>query len=84
MDYDVIVAIGERCHDLIQCAKDAGFDQSNLYHFMDKVEAGKFIQHELRQGDLVVIKGSKESQLESIVKELMAFPLRAKDDLIQR
>lgn len=84
MNYDMIVAIGERCHDLIQCAKDAGFDESNLYHFMDKVEAGKFIQHEIKQGDLVVIKGSKEAQLETVVKELMAFPLRAKDDLILR
>lgn len=84
MNYDMIVAIGEKCHDLIQCAKDAGFDESRLFHFMDKVEAGKFIQHELRQGDLLVIKGSKEAQLESVVKELMAFPLRAKEDLIQR
>jgi len=84
MNYDMIVAVGEKCHDLVQCVKDAGYDESHVFHFADKDEADLFVQHELKPGDLVVIKGSKEAQFETVVKELMAFPLRAKEDLLQR
>ena len=55
-----------------------------VFHFIDQVEAGKFIQERLKQGDLVVVKGSKEHKLETIIKELMAFPLKAKEDLLVR
>lgn len=84
LGYDALVGIGERAHDLLKGATDAGMDPSQIFHYTDQVEAGKFIQHELKQGDLVVIKGSKASKLESVVKELMAFPLKAKEDLLLR
>ncbi len=84
LNYDAIVAIGERAHDILRCAKDAGMDEGKLFHFMDQVDAGKFIQHEIKQGDLVVVKGAKEMKLESIIKELMAFPLKAKEEILNR
>lgn len=84
MNYDAIVAIGERSHDTLRCANEAGMDESKLFHFMDVAEAGKFIQHELQQGDLVVVKGDKEFKFEGIIKELMAFPLKAKEEILQR
>jgi len=84
LNYDAIVGIGERAHDILRCAKDAGMDEGKLFHFMDQVDAGKFIQHEIKQGDLVVVKGAKEMKLESIIKELMAFPLKAKEEILNR
>jgi len=84
MSYDAIVGIGERTADLLRSAEEAGMNRDHLLHYLDVAEAGKYIQHELKPGDLVVIKGSKSMRLERIVKELMAFPLRAKEDLLQR
>jgi UDP-N-acetylmuramoyl-tripeptide--D-alanyl-D-alanine ligase len=84
LSFDAIVGIGERMEDTLRCAKEAGMDENTLFHFADPVEAGKFVQHELKQGDFVVVKGSKEMKLESVIKELMAFPLKAKEDLLQR
>lgn len=84
MNYDLVVGVGERSHDLLRCLHDTGIDVNHLHHFMDIQEAGLFVQHELRQGDLVVIKGDKEMKLEAIVKELMAFPLKAKEEILHR
>ncbi len=82
--YDAVVGIGERVLETLQSAIENGMNEQAVFHFTDPHEAGKFIQHELKQGDLVVVKGAKEQKLESIVKELMAFPLQAKDDLLVR
>lgn len=82
--YDLVVAVGEKGHDILQCAEQAGMQPHQLRHFESKVEAGKFVQHELRMGDIILIKGNKEEQFETVVKELMAFPLQAKEDLVQR
>jgi UDP-N-acetylmuramoyl-tripeptide--D-alanyl-D-alanine ligase len=84
LKFDLVVGVGERTTDLLACANRAGVDQSKLVHFNDKIEAGKFVQHALRKGELVLIKGSAKDKLESVVKELMAFPLKAKQDLLQR
>jgi UDP-N-acetylmuramyl pentapeptide synthase len=84
LNYDLLVGVGERAHDILRCAHEAGMDASHIHHFTSVEEAGKFVQHELKQGDLVVIKGGKDSKLELVVKELMAFPLKAKDQVLQR
>ncbi len=84
LDYDMVVAVGEKGYDILRCAEEAGMDPGHLHHFTSKDEAGRFVQHELRMGDIILVKGNKEEQFETIVKELMAFPLQAKDDLLQR
>lgn len=84
MPYQMIVAVGEKSADIIRGALRAGLPETMLFHFGDAEEAGKFVQKVIKQGDLVLIKGSAEAKLESIVKELMAFPLKAKTDLLQR
>lgn len=82
--YDLIVAIGERAQDVLRGAEQAGMDRNQLVYFAQVAEAGIFIQRELKRGELVVVKGGEHQKLERVVKELMAFPLRAKSDLIQR
>lgn len=83
LGYNMIVSIGEKARDITRSAKQIDPD-IEAYEFMDKGEAGIFVQNQLRIGDIVFIKGDKKSQLETVVKELMAFPLQAKKDLIQR
>lgn len=84
LPFDTIVAVGEPAADIIRGAHQAGIDESKPHHFTDKEEAGKFVQKILKKGDLVLIKGAAALKLETVVKELMAFPLKAKTDLLQR
>jgi len=80
----MVVAVGEKGYDLLRCAEESGMQPHQLHHFEEKEEAGKFVQHELRIGDIILIKGNKTEKFETVVKELMAFPLQAKEDLLQR
>lgn len=84
MPYQTLVAVGEQAADIARGARAAGFDEQSVFHYTDKEEAGKFVQKILKKGDLVLIKGSSALKLETVVKELMAFPLKAKTDLLQR
>lgn len=84
MGYDMIVGVGERVSDLLNGAEQAGLQRSHLPHFSQAQQTGTFVQDELKRGEVVVIKGGERQRLEAVVKELMAFPLRAKTDLIQR
>lgn len=84
LGYDFVIGIGERTTDLLRAAELSGMARGQLFHYMDVGEAGKFIQRELKRGELIIVKGGSKLKLEQIVKELMAFPLRAKSDLVQR
>jgi len=56
----------------------------NIFEFTDRDEAGLFVQKELREGDVVLLKGSQGARMEKITKELMADPLRAKELLVRQ
>ncbi|MBI4121692.1 MAG: hypothetical protein HY461_00010 [Parcubacteria group bacterium] len=84
LPFDLVVGVGEQAAEMLACAARVGMDKNRLVHFNDKIEAGKFVQHALRQGELVLVKGAAKDKLESVVKELMAFPLKAKQELLER
>lgn len=84
LGFSALVAVGEKAADIARGAIRGGMDQSAIFHFGDKDEAGKFVQRMMKKGDLVFIKGAASQKCETIVKELMAFPLKAKTDLLQR
>lgn len=81
---DVIVTVGEMALDIVQGARKSGFSEDRLFNFASTEEVGKFIQNKLREGDLLLIKGSQSVRMERIVKELMAEPLRAKELLVRQ
>ncbi len=80
---DFLVAVGERARDFIRGAKDAGCGDEHLFYFDKAEEAGHFLQNRVREGDVMLIKGSQGMRMEKIVKELMAEPEKA-DKLIVR
>ena len=81
---DVIVTVGEKARDIIQGARKVGFSEDRLFNFAGAEAAGKFIQEKLREGDLLLIKGSQAMRMERIVKELMAEPLKAGELLVRQ
>lgn len=81
---DFLVAVGERARDFIRGAKDAGGDDEQLFYFDSAEEAGHFLQNRVREGDVMLIKGSQGMRMEKIVKELMAEPEKAAQLLVRQ
>jgi UDP-N-acetylmuramoyl-tripeptide--D-alanyl-D-alanine ligase len=67
---DVVAGVGKRTAALLEGAREAGFDNSALHHFATAEEAGEFLRREIRDGDLVLIKGSRGVGLDKAVKML--------------
>lgn len=82
--FDMIVAVGERARDILRGAREAGMKDSSLFHFDRNSEAGKFVQKKMKEGDILLIKGSQGARMEQITKEIMAEPLRAGELLVRQ
>jgi UDP-N-acetylmuramoyl-tripeptide--D-alanyl-D-alanine ligase len=67
---DVVVGVGKRSRALLDGAREAGFADSALHHFDDAQQAGEFLKGEIREGDLVLIKGSRGVGLDKAVAML--------------
>jgi UDP-N-acetylmuramoyl-tripeptide--D-alanyl-D-alanine ligase len=80
---DVVVFVGERMAEAEKAARVAGVAEGAVFHFATAGEAGRFVQERMRQGDAVLVKGSRAMEMERTVKELMAEPLRAKELLVK-
>ncbi|MFH1078094.1 MAG: UDP-N-acetylmuramoyl-tripeptide--D-alanyl-D-alanine ligase [Patescibacteria group bacterium] len=81
---DMLVACGTLAHVIRDAAIGAGMSEDRAFAFAASPEAGLFIQERLRQGDVVLIKGSQGVRMEKVTKELMAHPERAKDLLVRQ
>jgi UDP-N-acetylmuramoyl-tripeptide--D-alanyl-D-alanine ligase len=80
---DVLVFVGERMGDAEKAALAAGMSQDRVFHFSGTEEAGRFIQNRMKQGDVVLVKGSRGMRMERVVKELMADPMAAERLLVE-
>ena len=67
---DVVVGVGKRSKTLLEGAQEAGFEAGALHHFDNAEQAGAFLKNEVRDGDLVLIKGSRGVGLDKAVAML--------------
>lgn len=94
---DFFVVCGRFAPAMKAAAIDAGMSESDIRVFEDTPEAGKFLQEEIRPGDIILAKASegplpsspefqktKGVRMERVIKELMAEPLRAKELLARQ
>jgi len=81
---DMLVACGTFAHVVADAAKEAGMPEDHVFVFAKSPEAGSFIQERLKEGDVVLIKGSQGVRMEKITKELMAHPERASELLVRQ
>jgi|WetSurMetagenome_2_1015567.scaffolds.fasta_scaffold108694_2 UDP-N-acetylmuramoyl-tripeptide--D-alanyl-D-alanine ligase len=82
--FDLLVTIGELAREISRGAEDNGFSDDHIFNFSHNDEAGRFVQERLKEGDLLLIKGSQGARMEQVVKELMADPLRASELLVRQ
>jgi UDP-N-acetylmuramoyl-tripeptide--D-alanyl-D-alanine ligase len=81
---DILITVGERSLGIAECAKKNGMAPENVFNFGNADAARLFVQERIKQGDLILVKGSQGMRMEKIVKEIMAEPLRAAELLVRQ
>jgi UDP-N-acetylmuramoyl-tripeptide--D-alanyl-D-alanine ligase len=82
--FDLVITVGERSRDIARGAREAGLAEDKTFNFPKNLEAGIFAQDRIKEGDLILIKGSQGARMEEVVKELMAEPLKAGELLVRQ
>lgn len=81
---EIILAVGEKTIFLADEAKKYNLPKENIFHFASSEEAGRRLQEIMREGDIILIKGSQGVRMERVVKEIMAEPEKAKFLLVRQ
>ena len=81
---DYLITVGELARDIIRSAVENGMAQDHCFGFANSHEAGLFLQDRIKEGDLLLVKGSQGVRMEKIVKELMTEPQRAAELLVRQ
>jgi len=81
---DRLVTVGARAEFIKEGAIKDGFPEGNIESFEASDDAGLRVQELVEGGDLILIKGSENMQMEKIVLEIMAEPYRARELLVRQ
>ena len=74
---EILLTVGPRAKFIAEEARESGFDKENIYCFSDSADAGKKLRDLIKEGDLILIKGSQGTRMEKTVEEIMAYPEQA-------
>lgn len=83
---DMLITIGFRAKTMGESALDSGMagDSVRAYEMGESARAGTELRHELRAGDVILVKGSQSMRMERTVFEIMAHPEEAKGLLVRQ
>lgn len=71
---DVLYTVGMRAETIAESAQKAGMKMENIIRFQDSRNAGMALKEILKDGDIVLVKGSQSMRMERVVREVMAHP----------
>src|SRR3989344_824971 len=80
---DLVVTVGVRARYFAEGALDGGLADGKILQFDDARTAGLYLQNEIRDHDVILIKGSQLIRMERTVEEVMAHP-ELKEQLLVR
>ncbi|AKM84180.1 TPA: hypothetical protein DCZ46_04105 [Candidatus Campbellbacteria bacterium] len=81
---DVLIAVGLRSKSTIEGAVESGMNEKNILHFEDSVLAGEYMKNFVKEGDVILVKGSRWAmRMERVVERIMEHPEKA-DELLVR
>ena len=83
---DLLITVGFRARLIAEGALDAGMGEYQIqqYEQFESERAGRELEKELSEGDVVLVKGSESMRMERVVREIMAEPLRAPELLVRQ
>jgi UDP-N-acetylmuramoyl-tripeptide--D-alanyl-D-alanine ligase len=67
---DILVTVGNLSKFIAQGAKEKGLKNSSVISFDDKKNAIEYLCQNLKEGDLILVKGSRKMKLEDLVESL--------------
>ena len=74
---DIFLAVGERMKKAGEELEKNDFPAKNIFYFNNPMEAGQKLQEILREGDLILVKGSQGMRMEKVVENILADPTQA-------
>jgi len=74
---DIFIGVGRRMESAIAELASHNMERERIYHFQNPTDAGRMLQEIMKEGDLILIKGSQGMRMEKIVEEVMAHPEEA-------
>ena len=88
---DMLITVGARAKFITDEAVARGIDSrarvlapNQVLSFDDPIEAGKALDPLIKEGDLILVKGSQGMRMEKAVYEIMGQPLLAKKLLVRQ
>ena len=81
---DYFVAVGPRARFAAEEAITHGMVKEQIASFSESLEAATYLKSIIREGDLILVKGSQAMRMEKIVEELMAHPEEAQNLLARQ
>ena len=70
---DVLITVGTRAKFIAYKAREKGLAQEQVHIFETAQEAGRKLQEVMREGDIILIKGSHSIGLEKVVEEVRSL-----------
>ena len=69
-----LVAVGPRAAHIVAGALEAGMKEAKIKHVLTAREAGALLRTKIKEGDLVLVKGSQAMRMERVVEAVMELP----------
>lgn len=79
-----LVTVGPSGKIIAEAACAAGLPEERVISFDTSAQATVTVQELMREGSIVLVKGSQGTRMERITKEIMAEPMRASDLLCRQ
>lgn len=84
LNIDRLITVGSAAQWIADGASDNGIDMARILRFDTSQEAAAFMRNDIGKGDVVLAKASQGIRLERFVKELMADPQKASQELVRQ
>ena len=68
---DLIFAVGNRAGFVVEGAINAGFDSNKIFQFPNSEQAKMAVQKELKENDIILVKGSRSMEMEKVIEEIV-------------
>ncbi len=68
---DKLVIVGQRAKLIADGAIDNNFSKKDIIYFNESDEVGDYLVKEIKEGDVVLVKGSQKMRMEKIVEKIM-------------
>lgn len=81
---DILITVGVRARHIIEGAQEAEMKKQDILQFSESKEAGIKIKELIKNGDLILIKGSQGVRMEKVVEVIMAHPEKKKELLVRQ